>query len=78
MLWTAGRRDEAVTWWRGAAPDERDNYARVMRDLRGAIADGAHVSNTSRIDQLLRDEERRWRERAGARLDYFGTSANRF
>jgi hypothetical protein len=31
-----------------------------------------------RINRLLLDEERRWRERADDRLDYFGWTANRF
>lgn len=78
MLWSAGRRDEAVRWWRGTTPDERNAYARAARELRGAIDDGAATGNPARINRVLVDEERRWRERADERLDYFGLSASRY
>jgi len=78
LLWTTGRRDEAVAWWRGMTTDERTVYARAARELRGAIDDGAVTGNPARINGLLLAEARRWRERAGSRLDYFGSAANRF
>ena len=78
MLWRLGRREDATRWWRGMVPDERNTYARVARELRGAIDDGAAEGSPGRIDRLLLDEERRWRERIGDRLDYFGWTADKF
>ena len=78
MLWNLGRHDEAVRWWRNMTPDERNAYERVARELRGAIEDGAVENRPGRIDHILTDEERRWRERAGDRIDYFGLEANKF
>jgi hypothetical protein len=78
MLWKTGRRVDAVAWWREMRPDERSAYARAARELLGAIEDGAATENAGRITRLLLDEERRWRESARDRLDYFGWAANRF
>jgi hypothetical protein len=78
MLWRTGRRADAVTWWRGMTTDQRNVYGRVSHELLGAIDDGAAVDNPGRINRVLLDEERRWRERADDRLDYFGWTANRF
>jgi hypothetical protein len=78
MLWTAGQRRAAVEWWKGAQPDPRGQYARVSRDLRGAILDGAADGNQGRINGILLEERRRWRAAAGVRLERFGWSATRF
>jgi hypothetical protein len=78
MLWTSGHREDAVKWWRGMIGDDRSAHARGTRDLLGAINDGAALENPARITRLLHEEELRWRERAGERLDYFGGTANRF
>jgi hypothetical protein len=78
LLWRLGRREDAVRWWRGIMPDERNAYGRVARELRGAIDDGAAEASPHRIDGLLLAEERRWRARIGDRLEYFGWTADKF
>jgi len=78
MLWRLNRHDDAARWWRGMVPDERDVYATVARQLRGAIDDGAVENNPARINRALLDEERRWRARITDRLDYFGWTADKF
>jgi hypothetical protein len=78
MLWTLGRRDDAVSWWRGIGADERTEYARTAHELLGAIEDGADQNQPARITRILSDEERRWRDRAAERLSYFGWTADKF
>jgi len=78
MLWTLGRRDDAVSWWRGIGTDERTEYARTAHELLGAIEDGADQNQPARITRILSDEERRWRDRAAERLSYFGWTADKF
>ncbi len=78
MLWNLGRRDDAVSWWRGIRSDERTEYERTARELLGAIADGAGQESPTRVTRILSDDERRWRERAAERLAYFGWTADKF
>jgi hypothetical protein len=78
LLWTAGRRDEAIDWWTGMQPDERHQHAAAQKALTGAIEDGAPEFNPGRISNILIDEEQRWRAAAGARLEQFGLLATEF
>src|SRR4051812_17075328 len=59
MMWRVGRREDAVRWWRGMAPDQRNAYDQARRELLGAIADGSIGNNPQRIDSILANEERR-------------------
>ena len=78
MLWNLGRRADALSWWRGITPDERSEHARTARELLGAIDDGADQQGPARITRILSDDERRWRDRAVERLNYFGWTADEF
>jgi hypothetical protein len=78
MMWSVGRREDAVRWWRGMTPDQRNAYDQARRELLGAISDGAIRNNPQRIDSILANEERRWRYRAADRLASFGSAANKF
>ncbi len=78
LLWTAGRREEAVDWWGGMTADGRAQYADARKAITGAIDEGALENNPGRFSSILRDAELRWRVAAADRLDQFGVTPAEF